>query len=139
MKKTLITILKLSMPLLYLLVAQRSIGQTETLSMKKAIEIAMTNNYSLKADSMKMLVTDYQNKTQKADFLPQVSYSNKYEYNLAIASQMVPGDVAGQPPRDYVPVQFGTKYKTGHGIEVTQTLFNKSSRIKINTAGLNNR
>lgn len=139
MKKTFATILKLSLPLLYLLVAQRSFGQTGSLSMKKAIEIAMANNYSLKADSMNMLVTDHQNKAQKADFLPQVSYSNKYEYNLAIASQMVPGDIAGQPTKDYVPVRFGTRYNTGHGIEVTQTLFNKSSRIKINAAGLNNR
>ncbi|TAL44835.1 MAG: TolC family protein, partial [Chitinophagaceae bacterium] len=138
MKKTLMTILKLSLPLLYLLVAQRSIGQTEPLSMKKAIEIAMTNNYSLKADSMNLLVTDYQNKTLKADFLLQVNYSNKYEYNLAIASQMIPGDIAGQPGKDYVPVQFGTRYNMGSGIEVTQTLFHQSTRIKINAAGLNN-
>jgi outer membrane protein len=139
MKKTLITILKLSLPLLYLLVAQRSIGQAEPLSMKKAIEIAMANNFSLKADSMNLLVTDYQNKTLRSDFLPQVNYTNKYEYNLAIASQMIPGEIAGQPNKDYVPVQFGTRYNMGHGVEVTQTLLNKSSRININAAGLNNR
>ena len=80
MKKTLTTILKLSLPLLYLLVAQRSIGQTETLNMKKAIEIAMANNYSLKADSMNLMVIDYQNKTLKADFRPQVNYSNNYSH-----------------------------------------------------------
>lgn len=138
MKKTLTTILKLSMPLLYLLVAHGSTGQTEPLSMKKAIAIALANNYSLKADSMNMLVTDDQNKTLKADFRPQVNYLNKYEYNLAIASQMVPGDIAGQPSKEYVPVQFGTRYNIGQGIEVNQALYNKSTRIKINAAGLNN-
>jgi outer membrane protein TolC len=139
MKRTFATILKLSLPLLYLLVAHRSIGQTEPLSMKKAIETAMANNYSLKADSMNLLVTDYQNKTQKADFMPQVSYAGKYEYNLALPSQMIPGEFVGQSGKEYVPVQFGTQYKTGTGIEVSQTLFNKSSRIKINAAGLNTR
>ncbi len=122
MKKTLTTILKLSLPLLYLLITQRSIGQTESLSMKKAIEIAIANNYSLKADSMNLLVTDHQNKTQKADFLPQVNYSNKYEFNLAIASQMIPGDIAGQPGKEYVPVQFGTRYNMGSGVEVTANI-----------------
>ena len=139
MKKTFVTILKLSLPLIYLLVAHRSFGQSEPLSMKQAIGIAMANNYSLKADSMNLLVTEYQNKTQRADFMPQVNYASKYEYNLALPSQMIPGEFLGQPGKDYVPVQFGTRYKAGSGVEVSQTLYNKSSRIKINAAGLNNR
>jgi len=86
-----------------------------------------------------MLVTEYQNKTTKADLLPQVNYSGKYEYNLAIPAVMIPGSVAGQPDKDYVPAHFGTRYSTGSGIEVSQTLFHKSTRIKVNAADLNNR
>ena len=137
MKKTFITILKLGMPLVYLLIAHKSMGQTQAMTMKNAIAIAMANNYSLKADSMNLLVTEYQNNAQRADFMPQVSHAGKYEYNLALPAQMVPGEFVGQSGKDYVPVQFGMRYNMGNGIEVTQTLFNKSSRIKINTAGLN--
>ena len=59
MKKTFVTILKLSLPLIYLLVAHRSYGQSGPMSMKQAIGIAIANNYSLKADSMNLLVTEY--------------------------------------------------------------------------------
>ena len=139
MKKTFVTILKLSLPLIYLLVAHRSYGQSGPMSMKQAIGIAIANNYSLKADSMNLLVTEYQNKTQRADFMPQVNYASKYEYNLALPTQMIPGEFVGQAGKEYVPVQFGTRYNAGSGVEVSQTLFNKSSRIKINASGLNNR
>ena len=138
MKRTLKKVLKLTLPLLYLLAAHRSTAQSSPLSMKHAIEMAVANNYSLKADSMNLLVTDYQNKTLKADFLPQVNYSAKTEYNLAIPVQMIPGSIAGQPAKDFIPVQFGTTYNMGGGIEVTQSLIHKSTRIKINAAGLNN-
>jgi outer membrane protein len=139
MKKTFAIVLKLGLPLIYLFIAHRSFGQAEPLTMKSAISIAIANNYSLKADSMNMIITDHQNRIQKGDFMPQVSYGSKYEYNLSLPSQMVPGEFVGQPGKDYVPVQFGMRYSMGSGIEVSQTLFNKSSRIKIGTAGLNNR
>jgi len=108
------------------------------LKMTEAIEIALANNYSLKADSMNLLVTDYQNKTLKADFLPQVNFSSKGEYNPAIANQMLPGYIVGQPGKDYVSVPFGSRYTMGNGIEVTQTLLRQSTRIKLNASGLNN-
>lgn len=123
------------LPLLALLAAQRSTAQTP-LNIKTAIDLAITNNYSLKADSMNLLTPAYQTKIWKADFQPQVNYSSKAEYNLAIASQMVPGSMIGQPAKDYVPVQFGTRYGMGSGVEVTQNIVRKSSRIQINAADL---
>jgi outer membrane protein len=117
-------------------ICSQSISQSP-INMKTAIEVALANNYSLKADSMNLLVTDYQNKILKADFLPQVNYSGKTEYNPAIATQMFPGEIVGQPGKDYVRVPFGSRYNMGSGIEVTQTLVRKSSRIKINASGLN--
>ena len=108
------------------------------LNMKQAIEIAMKNNYSLKADSMNLPITDYQNKTTRADLLPQVNFSGKTEYNAATAKQMLPGYIVGQPAKDYVSVPFGSRYLMGSGIEVTQTLLKQSTRIKVNASGLNN-
>ena len=138
MKRTMTKLLKLMIPVLYLLISHRSIAQQSPLNMKQAIELAIANNYSLKADSMNLLVSDYNNKVAKADFLPQVNYSSKTEYNAAIPSTMLPGSVAGQPGKDLVAVQFGTRYNMTSGVEVKQALYNKSTRIKINAAGLNN-
>jgi outer membrane protein TolC len=137
MKRTLKRILIPVISIFSLLPGKKGIAQTGALTMKQAVEIALANNTSLKADSMNLLVTGYQNNILRSDFLPQVNYSAKTEYNLALAAQMVPGNLVNQPSKDYVPVQFGTRYSTGSGIEVTQSIINKSSRIKLNAAGLN--
>jgi outer membrane protein len=130
-------LLLLSCGIAALFFATQALSQS-TLNMKQAIEIAMKNNYSLKADSMNLAITDYQNKTTRADLLPQVNFSGKTEYNAAIAKQMLPGYIVGQPAKDYVSVPFGSRYLMGSGIEVTQTLLKQSTRIKVNASGLNN-
>src|SRR4030095_4747587 len=138
MKKTQDLFLNLLAIAAFCLLTTNAISQSSRLSIKQAIEIAVANNYSLKADSMNLAVTDYQNKTLKADFLPQINFSSKAEYNPAIASQMLPGYIVGQPGKDYVSVPFSSRYTMGNGIEVTQTLLRQSTRIKINASGLNN-
>src|SRR5215510_16061403 len=94
----------------FCLAATQAFSQAAPLNMNEAIRIAIANNNSLKADSMNIAVTDFQNKIQKADLLPQVNYSGKTEYNPAIASQMLPGYIVGQPGKDYVAVPFGSRY-----------------------------
>src|SRR6478672_11482598 len=95
-------------------------AQSDPITIKQAIDIAFANNYGLQADSLNMTVMKYQNKQLSGSYLPQVSYSSKVNYNMAIPSQMLPGAVAGQPGKDYIPVQFGTKYDATSGIQVTQ-------------------
>jgi outer membrane protein len=138
MKKNQNRLTKLLIAITFCIVTGQVFGQATPLSMNEAIKIAIANNNSLKADSMNLAVTDYQNKVQKADLLPQVNYSGKAEYNPAIASQMLPGNLVGQPGKDYVAVPFGSRYAMGGGIDVSQTLLKKSTRIKVNAADLNN-
>lgn len=127
---------RLVLPLLAIMAAQKVSAQQLSLNIRSAIDLAVANNNSLKADSMNLLTPGYQTKIWKADFQPQVNYSNKAEINLAVPSQMVPGSMIGQPSKDFVPVQFGTRYGMGSGIEVTQNILRKSSRIQINAADL---
>lgn len=112
-------------------------AQSPELDMKTAIQIAISNNYSLKADSMNIIAAGYQKKVAQADWLPQVNFSNKMEYNVSIASQMVPGSMVGQPSKESVPVQFGTRYNMGTGVEVTQAIVRKTSRLHVYAAELN--
>src|SRR5689334_17493782 len=129
-------VLKLIIPVLYLLVAHRSIGQSAPLNIKDAIDIALANNRSLRADSLNISISDDKNKQLAALYRPQVNYSSSTEYNPAIPSQMLPGSVAGQADKDLVQVQFGTRYSMKSGIEVTQTLFRKDLKLQIKSAGL---
>jgi outer membrane protein len=113
-------------------------SQITPVSIRKAIDIALANNYSLKADSLNIVATSYQTSITKAEFRPRANYSSRAEYNPAIPSQMLPGHIVGQPGKDYVPVQFGTAYGMNNGVELSQTLFRKSTRIQVNAAGLYN-
>jgi len=114
-------------------------SQPEPVTLKKAVQMAIANNYNLKADSMNLLTVRYQKNVIKADKLPQVSYSGKSEYNPAIAKQMLPGKYVGEPDKEYVPVQFGSQYSMSHGVEVTQNLFRKDTKLQLKSADLNTR
>lgn len=107
------------------------------LTIKQSLDIALMNNNALRADSLNIGITDYKNKQLKGAYLPQVNYSSKLNYNIAIPSQMLPGKVAGQPEKDYVPIQFGTKYEAGSSLEVTQTIYRKDLLLQMRATGLN--
>lgn len=111
-------------------------AQTTPITIKSAIDIALANNYALRADSLNLLVAGYKNKQLAGLYLPQVNYGNKTNYNPAIPSQMLPGNIVGQPSKDFVPVQFGTRYDASTGIEVTQTLYRKDLLLQMRAAGL---
>jgi outer membrane protein len=112
-------------------------AQQGSVNIKQAIDMALGTNYGLWADSLNMTVTKYQNKQLSGSYLPQVSYSSKINYNMVVPSQMLPGTIANQPEKDYVPVQFGTKYDANSGIQVTQNIYRKDLLLQIKAQGLN--
>jgi outer membrane protein len=103
----------------------QSTAQSASMDMKTAIETAISNNYSLKADSMNLQSARYQSSLANAAFMPQLKLSNRNEYNPTIQSQMLPGTMVGQPGKELVPVQMGTSYNLLSSMEVSQSIFNK--------------
>ena len=115
---------------------QTANAQAISIDLNKAIETSLQNNESLRADSLNIIIQEYKSRELSGWFLPQVSYSSKTNYNRVIATQMLPGSVAGQPNKEFVPVQFGTKYDVGGGIEVSQTIYRKDLLIQVKSAEL---
>jgi outer membrane protein len=128
--------LMLMLPVLYLLFAHRSSAQQAPLNIKTAIDMALANNRSLRADSLEIPITENKNRELAGRYRPQVNYNSSTEFNPAIPSQMLPGSVVGQPDKELVGVQFGTRYSMRSGVEVTQTIFRKDLLIQIKTSGL---
>lgn len=128
-----------SLPVLLLIGVLRSEAQSPTTSIdiKQAINMALTNNYSLKADSLNNPIAGYGVRVAKSALLPQLNFSSKAEYNAALPSQMLPGKFIGEPDKDLIPVQFGTRFSTGAGIEATQTLISKAARLQVDAAEMN--
>ena len=128
-----------SLPVLLLIGVLRSEAQSPTTSIdiKQAIDMALANNYSLKADSLNNPIAGYGVRVAKAAWLPQLNFSSKAEYNAALPSQMLPGKFIGEPDKDLIPVQLGTRYSTGASIEATQTLISKAARLQVDAAEMN--
>jgi len=112
-------------------------AQTTSINIKNAIELALANNYSLKADSLNNQIAGYRVRVARADLRPQVNFSSKAEYNPELPSQMLPGKFINQPDKDLVPVQFGTRYSMGSTVEATQAIIKKSARLQVDAAELN--
>ena len=129
-------ILMLIIPLVYVLIAHRSVAQSAPMDIKTAINTALTNNRSLRSDSLDISISNSKNKELAGFYKPQVNYSTNTEYNPAIPSQMLPGAVTGQPDKEPVPVKFGTRYSFKSGVEVTQTLYRKDLLLQIKNSGL---
>ena len=117
-----------------LLISFKAGAQTTNVDLRKAIETALANNYSLKADSMNIIAAGYQAEAVRADLRPQVNYSSRMEYNPAIPVQMLPGNLVGQPNKEYVAVQFGSRYNINHGVEMTQGIIRPDLRYRIQVA-----
>lgn len=113
-------------------------AQNGGVTVKEAIDRALNNNYTLRADSLNLLITAQKNKQVAAAYLPQANMGSKFNYNAAIPNSMLPGAIAGQPSKDFVPVQFGTKYETGTSLEVTQAIYRKDLLLQMGAAGLYN-
>lgn len=106
-------------------------AQTMTLDLRTSVETALTNNNALRADSLHMIIQEYKKRELAGWLVPQVNLSSRTNYNREIATQMLPGSVVGQPSKDFVPVQFGTKYEMGSGVEVHQTIFRKDLFVQV--------
>lgn len=131
------TILSLIIPLaVFCTSSQNSSAQSKSIDLKTAITTAIENNDALRADSLNIIIQEYRKRELEGWFLPQVNYSSKFNYNRKISTQMLPGSVVGQPSKDFVPVQFGTRYDAGGEIEVSQTIYRKDLLLKVRTSEL---
>jgi outer membrane protein TolC len=131
-------ILRLSASLFVCFFVYRVNAQEFTVGLRRAIDLAMQNNLSLRSDSLNVAVTGHNNKELAGYYLPQINYNSVTEYNPAIATQMVPGSFLSQSSKDLVPIQMGTRYNLKSGVEVTQTLYRKDLLVQMRAAGLYN-
>jgi outer membrane protein len=120
---------------LLFLSAQSYAQQNDTLrlSLLDAVNLAVSQNLQLKSAQLNEEKNRYRIKEVKAAALPQLNGDASYTDNFQRASQILPGEVFGQPGTS-VAVQFGTKYQLGATMQATQTLFDPSLLVGIKAA-----
>ncbi|WP_245590624.1 TolC family protein [Adhaeribacter aquaticus] len=103
------------------------------LSLSQTLQYALANNESIRKALLDEKTAEYRIRETKGSGLPQVAGSGQLTVNPALPTQLLPGEIAGQPGR-LIPVQFGTKYAAQGGLELQQMLFRKSFFVGLEAA-----
>ncbi len=112
-----------AMPLLLVLGAPTASAQ-ETMDLKAILQQAVEHNTNVRKAAMDQDAARYKVAETRADGLPQITAQADLSYFPSIATQLLPGEIIGQPGTQ-VPVQFGTKYNATVGGKVTQMLYDQ--------------
>lgn len=89
----------------------------------QAADYARKNNLQVKNALLNVQIQKQTNREITAAALPSVTSNIGVTDFLKIPTSLIPGEIFGQPPGTYIPVQFGTKYTSNAGIELKQLLF----------------
>jgi outer membrane protein TolC len=108
-------------------------GQVKELTLKESIQYALSNNQEVKKAAYDEQISDQQIRETKSVGLPQLSIVGGLDYFPALPTQILPGELAGQPGSD-IPVQFGKDYNAKGNVQLTQLLFNKSYFVGLQAA-----
>ncbi|HUS85655.1 MAG TPA: TolC family protein [Bacteroidales bacterium] len=121
-----------------LLVATGLFAQEDTklaLSLDGAKEYALQHNKMIKTSKYDLQAAEMAKWEVISAGLPRVDGSASLSDNLKLMTTLLPGEFFGQPG-EKIPVQFGSKYNTGYGVQATQLLFNAPYFVGIQTVKL---
>jgi outer membrane protein TolC len=111
-----------------LLTLMSTIGNAQTLSLERCIELAKQQNAQVKAAMLDSKITSSRIQEAKSAARPQVNVSGDYHYTLQIPQQVVPASFAGGPADEFTRVQFGVPWSLGTTVSATQILY--SAQLK---------
>ncbi|HNP06015.1 MAG TPA: TolC family protein [Cyclobacteriaceae bacterium] len=103
----------------------RAQNQEKVLSLKQAIKYALDNNTKATKAKLDEEESKFNIKEVRSQTLPQITASGNFDDNLNIPVQLLPGEIVGAPGTT-VEAKFGQQYTVSGGLEVNQTLFDKS-------------
>jgi outer membrane protein len=108
-------------------------AQPAPLTLQEAVKYALANNETVKKALLDEQSAEFKIKETKGSGLPQLSATGNITSFPALATQLLPGELAGQPGT-MIPVQFGTKYNTTGGLQLQQLIFRKSFFVGLEAA-----
>ncbi|WP_162387414.1 TolC family protein [Spirosoma endbachense] len=103
-------------------------------TLAQCVEYARVNNPNIKIARVNEQISLAQTQQVIGRNLPQVSVSGSVLDNVKIPVQLLPGELNGQPPGTFIPIQFGTQYNTTLTGRVDQKLFDPSFGLALKAA-----
>lgn len=115
------------------LTAQNSPDLSEPLTLEDCVFYAINHNPDIRRAQLDEQNNDYVIKEVRSAALPQITGTGQYMNNYALAEQILPGEVFGQPGTS-IPVKFGVANTMTANVEVQQQLFNPSLFVGVKAA-----
>ncbi len=134
------TFSKRFMLLILMIICFEAGAQTDTVlveiaSVEELIRLTRTQNPDLKSYLLNVEKSSYEVKVSKASFLPSVTGNFSGQKNFELPITPVPGDFFGQPGST-VNAQFGQEYAYNAGLNLTMSLIDWQSVLKVKMAKL---
>lgn len=95
-------------------------------SLQDCINYAYEHQDTVKNAVLDIKSAEYKVKETTGIGLPQISGSANFQDYVKIPTTLLPGQFFGQPAGTFVPVQFGVKYQSALGLNLSQILFDGS-------------
>ena len=92
-------------------------------NIKEAIEYGTKNSAAVKNALLNYKMQEQTNRAITSEALPQLSGNMGLTDNVLIATQLLPGEFAGQPAGTFIPIKFGTQYNANASVSLKQVLF----------------
>ncbi|MAC96295.1 MAG: hypothetical protein CMC96_12445 [Flavobacteriales bacterium] len=120
--------------LLFPLLGKAQSTQTEfELSLEEALKYGLEHSTSIKQAVYDQRKAKYREGEVMSSGLPQISAEAQYQNYPNLPTQILPGELVGQPGQD-LEVQFGTEYNANATIKASQLIFDQSFFIGLQAA-----
>lgn len=93
-------------------------------TLDQALQYALKNSIDIQKSILDQKQADHLVAEVRGTGLPQVNASGQFQNFPNLPTQLLPGEIIGEPG-SMIPVQFGTKYTTTGTIEASQLLYNQ--------------
>lgn len=103
-------------------------------SLKECIDYAITHQTDVLNAQIDELSASHKVREHISTGFPQINSSLEVNDFLKIPTTLVPAEFAGGPRGTFIPLQFGTKYNSTLGLQISQLIFDGSFFVGIQAA-----
>lgn len=105
------------------LAAQQVDTSTYNFSLKQSVDFAKKNSTTVINAQYQQVQAKEKTQEVMGIALPQINGTFQVQDFVEIPTSLIPAEVFGGPPGQYIPVQFGTQYNTSATFNASQLLF----------------
>ncbi len=113
---------------------QQEAKESGEFSLQAAIDYALKHNGNYLNAEADILQAKYKQGEITGIGLPQISGSFDLKDYLEIPTSLLPAQIFGGPPGQFIPVKFGTKYNATAGLTASQLIFNSDYLLGLQAA-----